>query len=132
MTQEQFKTMFDLFQALGKSAVTLNHYDLAEQTGYGTPILWKKFLIDPEISEYIKSESQIMKTSELNKLLANISGNKGQVGQAQLIGALQRLTDDAPVKEGPAFIYCYIPLNTDQKHAENITILDDDPFLRGE
>ena len=52
------------------------------------------------------------------------------VGQAQLMTTLQKLDEKSTSKEGPIFVYCYIPLSSEQAQAENIQILDHDPFLK--
>jgi hypothetical protein len=98
---EAYKT---LCTAIGSEALTLNHYDLAKTTKIGTPEDWKKFLMEPEIADWISSELAVIQDSELKKLLHNIS-NSHSVGQAQIIGALSKLTDQKVKSDGPIFIY---------------------------
>jgi len=115
---------------LGAKAFTLNHYDLAVETGYGTPQSWKAFLTEPEIAEWIRSELTLLQDAELRKLLYDISKSRS-VGQAQLINALAKLTDDNKnIKEGPVFVYTYIPLSKEQEKAPNVIKLDIDPFIK--
>lgn len=119
----------EAFQSLGQDAFTLSHYELAEHTAIGKPHEWKEFLLNPEINDWIKSELKLIHNAELNKLLKGIS-NSNSTGQAQIIGALSKLQEeDAGKKEGPAMIYCYIPLNEQQKNADNVIFLEDDPFI---
>lgn len=115
---------------MGAKALTLNHYDLATETGYGTPQSWKTFLTEPEIADWIKSELTLLQDAELRKLLHDISKSHS-VGQAQIINALAKLTDDNKgTKEGPVFIYTYIPLSKEQEKAPNVIKLDTDPFIK--
>lgn len=130
MDIQVFQTHKELFESLGAKAFTLNHYDLAVETGYGTPQSWKAFLTEPEIAEWIKSELALLQDAELRKLLYDISKSRS-VGQAQLINALAKLTDDSKnIKEGPVFIYTYIPLSEEQEKAPNVIKLDTDPFIK--
>ena len=62
-------------------------------------------------------------------MVKDISISKS-VGQAQLIGALNKqLKETQSAKEGPTFIYTYVPLSKEQEQAENIVILEEDPFI---
>jgi hypothetical protein len=117
-----------LCEAVGPEALTLNHYDLAKTTKIGTPEDWKKFLMEPEVADWISSELAVIQDSELRKILHNISSSHS-VGQAQIIGALSKLTDQKTKSEGPVFIYSYIPLSIEQEKALNINKLDHDPFI---
>lgn len=130
MDIQVFQTHKELFESLGAKALTLSHYDLALETGYGTPQSWKAFLTEPEIADWIKSELAMLQDAELRKLLHDISKSHS-VGQAQLINALAKLTDENKnTKEGPVFIYTYIPLSKEQEKAPNVIKLDIDPFIK--
>lgn len=119
----------EVFERLGEEAFVLSHYELAERTGVGKPHEWKDFLMHPEIHAWIKSELKIMHEAELHKLLQGISSSNS-TGQAQIVGALSRLTEEKSTqKEGPIFIYSYIPLNENQEEADNTNVLDHDPFM---
>lgn len=129
MSDELKEQLFEAFKRLGADALALNHYELAEVTQIATPATWKLFLIDPEVSAYIKQESDILLQTELRKLSKNASDSRS-VGQAQLINALGKISEDTSTKEGPIFIYTYIPLTTEQEQADNIKKLDKDIFLK--
>lgn len=106
-----------------------NHYDLAKLCGY-TPADWKQFMTDPQVADYIQQELRILQQTEMTKLLQDVSGKSKSVGTAQLVSALTKLLDSQQTKEGPAFIYCYVPLNEAEMHAPNAVIVDHDPFIR--
>ena len=129
MDKEIKQELFRIFKRLGAEGLALNHYELTAVTGEGTPDLWKQFLIDPEISAYIKQESDILLQTELRKLSKDASQSRS-VGQAQLINALGKISEDTSTKEGPAFIYTYIPLTPAQALASNIQSVDHDIFLK--
>lgn len=133
MTQENKKVMFDFFVSLGELALTMNHYELArtENSPIQSPVEWKAFLMEPEIKDYIATELSIIRNAELNKITNDISGSHS-VGQAQIIGALQKLDNNTATKEGPVFIYTYVPLSDSQKAAANVVELDHDPFLQND
>ena len=46
------------------------------------------------------------------------------------MNALSKMNDGKTTKEGPAFIYCYVPLSPEQAQAENVMVLTEDPFQR--
>lgn len=127
MDAQQKAEMWQQFKALEEKAISMNHYDLARITTVKDVQLWKQFLTDPEVSAYIDQESQILTQTELRKLAADVSDSKS-VGQAQLINAMQKLTDNKSTKEGPIFIYTYVPLNKSQAKADNIIEEDYDVF----
>ncbi len=127
MDAQQKAEMWQQFKALEEKAISMNHYDLARLTAVKDVQLWKQFLTDPEVSAYIDQESQILTQTELRKLAADVSDSRS-VGQAQLINAMQKLTDNKSTKEGPIFIYTYVPLNKSQAKADNIVEEDHDVF----
>lgn len=127
MDAQQKAEMWQQFKALEEKAISMNHYDLARLTAVKDVQLWKQFLTDPEVSAYIDQESQILTQTELRKLAADVSDSRS-VGQAQLINAMQKLTDNKTTKEGPIFIYTYVPLNKSQAKADNIAEEDYDVF----
>ena len=129
MINQKFETMKELFLNLGPEALTLNHYELTKTTNYGTPMLWKEFLMEPEIKQHIKTETEIIRNAELNKMTTDLKGSRS-VGQAQLISALTKLNDNESVAEGPVFIYTYVPLSSEQAQAENVQEAESDPFWR--
>lgn len=123
--------MEEAFLKLGKQGLTMNHYDLAEVTDFDNPNDWKIFLQNEWVAKYVKDEFNAIQDSELRKLIMNIS-DSSSVGKAQLINSLQKLLSDnnEDRKSGPAFIYTYVPLTDNEKHADNVEVLDHDPFLK--
>ena len=116
-----------MHKALGQAAFTLNHYDLADQTGEPDEALWRDFLALPEIAEWRKSEFQLLSESELKKTIQGIHKSKS-VGQSQLIGALSKINETSTQKTGPAFIYCHTPLNDQEEQAPDTTAITTNPF----
>lgn len=131
MSPEEKEELFRVYKSLEADALSLNHYELAAMTGVGTPALWKTFLTDPEVAAYIKQESDLLLQTELRKLSRNAADSRS-VGQAQLINALGKMNEDTSTKEGPIFIYTYVPLTLEQEQADNVQKLDHDIFLQNE
>lgn len=130
--KELYSAMLLEFESLGRKALTMNHYDFAEISAITTsPQDWKEFLQIEAIAEYITEEFNAIQDSELRKLILDIN-NSSSVGKAQLINALQKqLKEHADDKKtGPAFIYTYVPLNPEERNAENVEVLKDDPFRK--
>ena len=121
LTKAQFEQCKKDFIQLGESALYLNHYQLAAQTHIKDPILWKLFLTDPRIADYISSEMNLIRTASINEIIHKAPNSKS-VGQAQLINALVKIDETAANKNGPVFIYSYVPLNEEQKYAPNVAL----------
>lgn len=130
MDNAQKQEMWEQFKALEAKAISMNHYDLARITTIKDVQLWKQFLTDPEVSAYIDQEAQILTQTELRKLASDVSDSRS-VGQAQLINAMSKLTDTKTTKEGPIFIYTYVPLSESQEKAPNVHHADNDLFEEG-
>ena len=130
MSSEKKLELFNIFKSYGANAPTMNHYDLAEETGI-EPELWKEFLSETDVQDWIASELSIIQKAELASMVQDIS-ESNSVGKAQLMKSLESINTETNKKEGPIFIYCYVPPNDDQRQAENFIELDHDPFLREE
>jgi hypothetical protein len=112
-------------------------YDVSAITyiDYSGPIagkdanLWKQFLIDPEVSKWVSEEINLIRQSEIKKMIKDVS-KSNSVGQAQLMNALAKMEETSNTKEGPIFIYTYVPLSPEQKKADNVVELTNDIFLK--
>ena len=125
LTKAQFEACKKQFLTLGEIALTMNHYQLAMETTIEDPVIWKMFLLDPRIADYINSEMNIIRTAGINEIIKQ-APNSRSVGQAQLINALVKIDEAATNKDGPVFIYSYVPLNDEQKFAPNVMLMDID------
>lgn len=112
------------FKAIGKDALSMNHYDLetASEQGYSAAD-WAEFLQEPDIRDYIKKEMRVIRESQINRIIQD-AGESRSVGQAQLLSTLQKVSDDDKEADGPVFIYSYVPLNDEQMFAPNIQEVD--------
>ena len=63
-------------------------------------------------------------------MIKNVGDNQRSVGQAQLMSALDKIQHESNHKEGPVFIYTYVPLSSEQAQAENVQEAESDPFWR--
>jgi hypothetical protein len=130
MTIEEKEQLFILFKSKGKDALKANHYDLVGLLGVGSPDLWKEFLQDSDVNDYIKKETELLQAAEFRKILFDVSDKDTSVGKAQLINAMVAITDKQTKKEGPIVIYSYIQPNEQQSAAENIKRITEDPFIK--
>lgn len=131
LTPEVKEQLNLMFKELGQDSLTMTHYELANTTAEPDPEVWKAFLKDPEMSEWIKEELDLLQSVELNKLMKNAASSRS-VGQAQLINTFSKLNVDKDAKEGPVFIYTYVPPSPEQKFAPNYKEddLQDNPFIK--
>lgn len=119
LTAEQYKECNEIFCSLGEEGLYYNHYQLASITAIDNPIIWKDFLTDPKTVDYITTEMNVIRTAAINEAIQK-APNSNSVGLAQLLNTLTKIDEKSTKKDGPAFIYCYVPLNTEQKEAPNI------------
>lgn len=127
--EEDFKDCQEEFNRLEpEDALFMSHYELAAETGVPADI-WKKFLMHHAVAEWINSEMEMFKKSQMKKLIKKATTESKSVGTAQMINAIGKTMDDTARKDGPVFVYCYIPLNADEQHAPNVRMLSADPFL---
>lgn len=126
MTNLQKGAMLAEFKSLGKPALSMNHYDLATiSEAFSNAEDWREFLLDPQTLDYIKKEMDVIRKAELNKLQKDAASSRS-VGQAQLLNSLAKLEEaNEETPDGPVFIYCYVPLNDEQKNAPNVMEVDE-------
>ena len=113
----------DLFNTIGTRALFMSHYELADETAE-SPISWKQFLMDPRVSAFIAEEMDMLKRSKAAVMLNQVDTNKN-TGQAQLLNTLLNQTKSSDKKEGPVFIYTYVPLNDQEINAGNVVIANE-------
>ena len=130
LAPEQKNRLWEAFKQQGVDALSMSHYDLAECTTITDANLWKNFLLEQDVRNYIQTEVELVRAAEANKMIVNVADNSRSVGQAQLLSTLDKLKQSSNTKEGPVFIYTYVPLSAEQEQAENVEQLDDDPFWR--
>lgn len=131
MNPELKELLWEKFEALGQKALTMSHYDLAEEVEGTTKDEWRDFLNEADVAEYIKNEMRIISDSIQKRMITDIiAGGDKSVGRAQIINTLDKINDEVAKKDGPIFIYSYVPLDAQQEQAENIIKLDKDIFKR--
>lgn len=121
--------MWAYFRHLGQTALIMSHYDLAGCTEWEAE-QWKEFLNEPDVVAWVNSENKLLQETEIKKMINNIN-ESNSVGKAQIINSLSKLLDNGnAMKEGPAFIYTYVPLSPQQAKADNVITLQEDVFSR--
>lgn len=131
MTNETKEFLWEKFIALGKNALKMSHYDLADAVEDTTLIEWREFLNEPDVEEYAKKEMRLITDAIQKQMITDIvEGGDKSVGRAQIINTLDKLNGVETLKEGPVFIYTYVPLDKNQEQAMNIQKLSNDVFIR--
>jgi hypothetical protein len=120
--------LWQYYKALGSDALKANHYTLATTTACSDPALWKEFLTEPDVNDYINQETALLQQAEFRSILLN-TARDNSAGRAQLINAMMSVNSKQQKKEGPIVIYSYVPLNEQQQKAANIEINETDPFI---
>lgn len=131
ITRGQFEECDKVFKELREEALYLSHYQLAQETKIQDPQIWKEYLMDPRTTDYINSEMALIRSTTINYMVRNAQ-DSNSVGQSQLINAITKLDERSSHKEGPAFVYCYVPLNNEQAEAPNVRRIHTDSVSRNE
>jgi hypothetical protein len=130
---EQMTLCQEAFNLLDpEKRLTASHYDLAKLTAIQDSTLWKHFLMDTRVSDWINQEVTLYKEAQLRKMIAYATDDRRSYGAAQMINALNKSFDSDTQKEGNIFIYSMVPLNQREQGAPNTQILPMDIFERGE
>jgi hypothetical protein len=127
---EDFNKMRDIFNSMLPNSLYDSHYELAEKTPYNAS-QWQAFLTDPAVVDFITKEIKALNQRELRRLIRDASTGKSKsVGTAQMVTALTRVLENSNHKEGTIFVYSYVPLNTKESTAPNVSILKENPFKK--
>ena len=105
-----------------------DHYQLSENSNYNSTS-WRKFLAHPLVADWIYEETKVIQQATYRKLLKNIDSNSRSTGLPQLLNSLTDQMKEDSVATGPIFIYTYVPLNEEEKHANNIILAEKDHTL---
>lgn len=128
MKNDLKEKLWQYYKSLGSDALKANHYTLSTVTPCSDPALWKEFLTEPDVNDYINQETALLQQAEFRSILLN-TARDNSAGRAQLINAMMSVNSKQQKKEGPIIIYSYVPLNEQQAKAPNIEINDTDPFI---
>ena len=123
------KELWAAYKSLGADALKANHYTLAATTKFNDPAIWKEFLMESDVNDYITQETAILQQAEFRSILLN-TARDNSAGRAQLINAMMSVNQHQNKKDGPIVIYSYVPLNEQQLKAANIEINNKDIFRR--
>ena len=126
---KQKEELWALYKGLGADALKANHYTLAATTTVNDPAIWKEFLTEQDVNDYITQETAILQQAEFRSILLN-TARDNSAGRAQLINAMMSVNQKQNKKDGPVVIYSYVPLNEQQMKAPNIEINRTDPFKK--
>ena len=102
-----------------EKSIYMTHYELANSTAIKSASAWKAFLMEPRVSDWVASELEMLRQSQLRKVISNAGNESRSVGAAQMINALAKVSETTQQKEGNIFIYCYTPLNERERTAPN-------------
>lgn len=120
MKEARKTELFNILKEFKQDGLTANQYDLEEMSeGNIKAQEWSELLREPDVQKYIRNEMEVIRAAEVNKMVHQAADSRS-VGQSQLINALSKLEEDDNQDHGPAFIYSYIPLTEEQKHAQNV------------
>jgi len=120
--------MQDIFNSFQSDALYMSHYDLAARSkGEFSPIDWRVFLNDYRVVEFLEEELNMIQRNAIMKMMKDIDQSKS-TGQAQLLNTLVQQSTKNKSKDGPVFIYTYIPLSEQEEAAPNVEKLQSDPF----
>jgi hypothetical protein len=129
MNSKEYNDMFEILKSYGDKAFTMSHYDFAKKTDIKDISLWREFLLDPQTVDWINNEMNLIRAAQINKIQMN-AADSNSVGQAQLLNALATQAERNHHKDGPAFIYCHVPLSSTQKKSPAAKLIEQ--YTKGE
>lgn len=127
MKTPKSKAMAEFFDGLGQDAFRKNHWELAAISTYSADE-WRTFLTDPVVAKFTRDEINAIAEMESRKIIMDVSKNARSTGTAQTLVALDKTRGSSGKKDGPVFVYTYIPLNERELNAANVQIAEGDPF----
>lgn len=127
---DEMQEVWNALEDAGDEPFYKTHYELTEYDSRFTPQQWKLFLSYPQVADYINSEMQIMYQAKLRTLINELNSDTKSTGTPQAINAVHNIIEKGQEnkKEGPAFIYCMVPLNEQEIHSPNVQVLESNPF----
>ncbi len=124
-----FKQMQEAFNSI-PDAIYKNHYELSKLTDFSS-LSWKEFFTHPKVVDWMNQEMILIQQSKLRLLIRDIDGNTKSTGLPQLINTLSTQLDNKDkMKDGPIFVYTYIPPNDDEMNAPNVHTADKDYTIK--
>lgn len=126
---KKMQKLQDYFDELGESGLYLSYYQLAEMSGFPVDE-WRTFLTHPKVNDWMTQEITLLRQTELRKLLQNVNEASKSPGTAALLKTLSDANAKDVRKDGPVFVYMYVPLNDNEKNAQNIHSTGEDIFLK--
>ena len=101
-------------------AIFFTHYEFAKHTEIKSPDIWKQFLMNPTVAEWMSSEVETIRQVQLRRIVNNASDESRSVGTAQMINALDKVSATTQQRTGNTFVYCYTPLNEREMQSPNV------------
>lgn len=124
-----FKQMQKAFNDIPE-AIYKDHYELSRLTDFSAHS-WKEFFTHPKVADWMNNEMILISQQKLRLLIKDIDSNTKSTGLPQLINTLSnQLENKGKNKDGPVFIYAYIPLNEQEKHAPNAKTVNKDYTIK--
>ncbi len=122
----ELQQMQEAFNDIGVDALYLTHHELAAAIEFNAMALCE-FLPESRVRDFLETELSLMQQTSIMKMMKDIDQSRS-TGQAQLLNTLIQQTNQSKKKDGPIFIYSYIPLNEEETYAPNVQTLQSDPF----
>lgn len=106
------------------------HFDLSERSSLSNIEAWKRFLMDPRVQAWLDEELSIHIKAQVFKLVGDADSNRSTALVQTLNSFLNYLDkrETDPANMGPAHIYTFVPLTEAEQFAENVKVLDHNPF----
>lgn len=118
-----------IFESQYPKALEWNHYEMWNFAGrIYAPDDWKQFRLDSRVCSWYNAEMSMLIETRTFKLLAKLGDTKSPADVSALTQMLnQRKEENSGKVVKPTMIYCFIPLNTNERRAPNVRLLESIP-----
>lgn len=124
---DEYRTLHERYYP---DILTWTHFDLSERSDLEDTEAWKRFLLDNRVQAWLDEELSIHIKSQVFKMVNSADATRSTAVVQTLNSFLHYLEkrEVDPASEGPAFVYTFVPLTQAEAYAENVRVLETNPF----
>lgn len=116
------------FKKNPKEVLKKGYYELWEMDKNIDLYVWRVFYTDSRVREFYKKEFELGLDAKKQILLQQVGENKSTATNQALVALLKREEENQlDPNDNKIFVYSFIPLNENERNADNVKILENIP-----